>query len=306
MHERVHRALKCTVRVATVRYYPADVTDARADSKCVECGADVSDRFCSRCGESTARHDYTLAHAAEELVETLVHVDGRVLSTFRALVARPGVLPAQFLAGRRRAQIGPVQLFLVCNLIYFLIQPFSAAAPFTSTLHMQTTERPWSAMARTMTTRRIENRDLSPDDYARRFDETSHLQGKTLLIIMVPIFALGAWALYGRTRPFYGEHLIFAFYTYAFLLIWMGVGTLALRLPIATMVAHHWPDALIEATIDVCIVTPFAFYLFLAARRTYGESTLRTLVKAAALTGWSFAVITIYRFILFFTTYYAA
>jgi hypothetical protein len=43
----------------------------------------------------------------------------------------------------------------------------------------------------------------------------------------------------------------------------------------------------------------------MATRRTYNEPTLRALIKAVALTGWAVAVITIYRFILFFTTLYA-
>jgi hypothetical protein len=274
--------------------------------RCVECGADVSGRFCSRCGEATDHHDYSLKHAAEEMIETVAHVDGRVFSTFHALIASPGLLAANFLAGRRRSQMGPVQLFFVCNVIYFLMQPFSAAAPFTSTLAMQTTQRPWSAMARGMVAARIQARHLSPEEYAGRFNETAHLQGKTLVIVMVPMFALGAWALFGRSRRFYAEHMVFAFYTYAFLLIWMGVSTLAVRWPIVGMVRHHWPDDLIETLLSIYIAVPFAIYLFVAARRTYSEPRPRTLIKTAALTAWAVAVLTIYRFILFFTTLYSA
>ena len=153
---------------------------------------------------------------------------------------------------------------------------------------------------------RSQSRRVSPEEYERRFDETAHLQGKTLVIIMVPLFALGALTLFGRTRRFYAEHLVFAFYTYAFLLIWMGVGTLAVRWPVVAMVRQHWPDDLIEALITTFIVVPFAIYLFLAARRTYGESSLRTFLKSVALTAWSMGVLTIYRFILFFTTLHAA
>lgn len=279
--------------------------EAATGSRCVECGATVSGRFCSQCGGAATHHDYSLRHAAEEMVETLTHLDGRVFSTFRALIARPGLLSANFLLGRRRTQMGPVQLFFVCNVIYFLIQPFSAAAPFTSTLHMQTTQRSWSGLARRMAAARIESRHLPREEYARRFDETAHLQGKTLVIIMVPMFALGAWALFGRTRRFYAEHLVFGFYTYAFLLIWMGVSTLAVRWPIVSMVTHKWPDDLIESLISIYVVVPFAIYLFMAARRTYAEPSRRTLIKTAALTAWAVAVLSVYRFILFFTTLYA-
>jgi hypothetical protein len=275
-------------------------------SQCVECGAVVSGRFCSNCGEAATHHDYSLGHAAEELVETLFHLDGRVFSTFRSLIAKPGELATNFLAGRRRSQMGPVQLFVVCNLIYFLMQPFTKAEPFTSTLLMQTRLRPWSAMASHLVAGKIQAQHVTRDEYERRFNETAHLQGKTLVIIMVPMFALGAWVFFGRTRRFYAEHVVFAFYTYAFMLLWMGASTLAVRWPIVFAVAHKWPDNLIDTLVNTFVALPFAIYLFLAARRVYQESTARTLIKSVALTGWAVTVLTIYRFILFFTTFYAA
>jgi len=276
-----------------------------SESRCIECGAALTGPFCSQCGEAARHHDYSLRHAAEEIVETLFHVDGRVLSTFRALIGAPGQLASNFLAGRRRQQMGPVQLFLVCNLLYFLIQPFTIAAPFTSTLGMQTTARPWSAMARRLADARIAQRHLTPDAYVDRFNETAHLQGKTLVVLMVPIFAVGAWALFGRTRRFYAEHLVFAFYLYAFMILWMGVSTLVARWPLIMALQHGQGD-LADNALSIFVAVPFAVYLFFAALRTYGESVPRTLLKAAALTGWALAVLTIYRFILFFTTFLAA
>jgi hypothetical protein len=283
-----------------------DTGVAALRSRCVECGAEVSGRFCSQCGEAATRHDYSLAHAAEELSETLFHVDGRMFSTFRALLASPGLLVTNFLDGRRRSQVGPVQLFLICNVIYFLLQPFSMAAPFTSTLEMQTTERLWSPIATRMAAERIRRLRVSREEYARRFDETAHLQGKTLVTIMVPIFALGPWALFWRKRRFYAEHLVFAFYTYAFLLLWMGVGSVIVKRPFINALDNGWPGDLMDKLFSIYIVTPFVIYLFLAARRTYAEPTLRVLIKTAALTGWAVAVLSIYRVILFFTTLYAA
>src|SRR5690349_11156930 len=114
-----------------------------ATSRCVACGAEPSGLYCSNCGEKAGRHDYSLKHLAEEALEAIGHVDGRIISTFRSLLIHPGIPTINFLDGRRKSQMGPVQLFVVCNLIYFLIQPFTIFAPFTSTLRIQTEERPW-------------------------------------------------------------------------------------------------------------------------------------------------------------------
>jgi hypothetical protein len=43
-------------------------------------------------------------------------------------------------------------------------------------------------------------------EYARAFDGTAHLRGKSLVILMVPLFAFGACALYGRRRRLDAEH----------------------------------------------------------------------------------------------------
>ncbi|MEO8481704.1 MAG: hypothetical protein ABI634_05800 [Acidobacteriota bacterium] len=197
-----------------------------------------------------------------------------------------------------------MQLFLICNVLYFLMQPWSAAAPFTSTLSMQTTMRSWSALASRMVARTIDARHVAPEEYARRFDETAHLQGKTLVIIMVPIFALGVRALY-RRKGFYAEHLVFAFYTYAFMLLWMGVSTIIMKQPIISAIDHGWSGNLIENLVSTFIAAPFALYLLAAVRRVYAESRAVTLFKTALLSAWAVGVLTIYRFILFFTTFYA-
>jgi hypothetical protein len=97
----------------------------RMSSRCVACGADLSGQYCAACGEAAAHHDPSLKHFAEEALETLAHVDGRVFASFRSLIIEPGLLAANFLAGRRKSQMGPVQLFVVCNVIYFLLQPLT-------------------------------------------------------------------------------------------------------------------------------------------------------------------------------------
>ena len=109
---------------------------------CVGCGAAVTGRYCADCGEHTEPHDYSMKHFVEELVETTVHVDGRVFASFRSLLTRPGELTSQFLSGRRKNQMGPVQMFVVCNVLYFLFLPLALQVPFTSTLRMHADREP--------------------------------------------------------------------------------------------------------------------------------------------------------------------
>ena len=122
--------------------------------------------------------------------------------------------------------------------------------------------------------------------------------------LCIVLFAFGAWALYGRGRRFYAEHLVFAFYIFAFVMLWMGIITLALTKPVLFGLRHGWSGSVIEMTASTVISLPFVIYLFAAGRRTYAESRWRTAFKTLLLSGWAVAVLTAYRFVLF-TSFYA-
>jgi hypothetical protein len=96
-----------------------------SQANCVGCGAAVTGRYCAACGEHAELHDYSMKHFVEEVLETTAHVDGRVFGSFRSLLTQPGQLAADFLAGRRKTQMGPVQMFVVCNVLYFLFLPLA-------------------------------------------------------------------------------------------------------------------------------------------------------------------------------------
>lgn len=74
-------------------------------------------------------HDLTFRHLLEQLLESLVHFDGRLLRTVRVLVAQPGRLTVDFLRGCRRPYVAPFHLFLVANLVFLVIQVFSGLNP---------------------------------------------------------------------------------------------------------------------------------------------------------------------------------
>jgi hypothetical protein len=230
-----------------------------------------------------------MKHFVEEVLETTAHVDGRVFASFRSLLTRPGQLAADFLAGRRKTQMGPVQMFVVCNVLYFLFLPLALQMPFTSTLRMQTENRPWRVMAKRMVDARVADRHEEIEDYAAHFDETAHLQGHSLVMLLVPLFAIGVWTLHPRARRYYGEHLVFSFYAMAFLLLWMT----AVTVPISQIyrfgvIADWWQQngSLLELALDTPIALGFIAYLATASRRAYADNWRAAIPKAMLLIGW--------------------
>ncbi len=278
-----------------------------SQANCVGCGAAVTGRYCADCGEHTEPHDYSMTHFVAEVLETTAHVDGRVFASFRSLLTRPGQLATDFLAGRRKTLMGPVQMFVVCNVIYFLFLPLALQMPFTSTLRMQTENRPWRVMAKRMVDAKVVDRHEDIASYATHFDETAHLQGHSLVMLMVPLFAIGVWVLHPRARRYYGEHLVFSFYAMGFLLLWMTVVTVPISQIYRLGVFAEWwrqNGSLLEVALDLPIALGFIAYLVTASGRVYAGSRTAAIAKAVLLIGWLVVCLTIYRFILFFTTFY--
>jgi len=85
-------------------------------------------RYCSACGEDGRVRDYSIGRYLADLLTTWTDLDGRPLRTFRAFVTSPGLLTAEFLAGRRVGYVGPIRVFLLCNVLLFLLTSWSAYA----------------------------------------------------------------------------------------------------------------------------------------------------------------------------------
>ena len=98
-----------------------------------------------------------------------------------------------------------------------------------------------------------------------------------ITLALLPVFALGLRALYWRKDAFYFAHLMFSLHYHTFLLMfwtaYVGIGNVALRVPFASLA---------EFALKSSLLLP-PLYLFVALRRTYGESRSCTLAKMLML-----------------------
>src|SRR5687768_16563949 len=89
---------------------------------CSSCAAPLSGRFCAQCGERRIEPgEQTMRHFLRDSLADLASLDGKLLRTLRALIVRPGELTREFMDGRRVLYLRPLQLFLLANLIYFVV-----------------------------------------------------------------------------------------------------------------------------------------------------------------------------------------
>jgi len=96
---------------------------------CANCATPLAGGFCHECGQSAHSVLKPVHHMTEEAVETLLHIDSRILHTLPLLFLKPGFLTLEYFAGRRVRYIAPFRLmFVLCLLSFFVLHLATSAA----------------------------------------------------------------------------------------------------------------------------------------------------------------------------------
>jgi len=274
----------------------ADVVDA-VDRVCPTCGAPLPRKFCADCGEKRiTAHDYSLVHFGEALVENLTHFDVRSFRALWYLVAKPGRLTRDYLDGRRRRYIGPIQLFVILNVVFAL----TGGNTFRTPLSVQEHDWPAAALKRGMVAQAIEKSGVTREEFTRQFDQNAGVQAKTWIFSMIPAFAICMAALYGFRRYFF-EHLVFSthFYT-VFLVTIVVVGFLFWQT--LKLAGIHLTGQGFDEKVSLTIVGVLIVHTYFALRRAYEDRPIAAMLRAIAAGALVTPVLFGYRFLLFFVT----
>jgi len=80
---------------------------------CLNCDADVTDSYCSVCGQRARTTRTTLPRLLRDFGDHLLSFDSHALRTLRALFTRPGTFIRAFLLGRRVGYARPLPYYLL-------------------------------------------------------------------------------------------------------------------------------------------------------------------------------------------------
>jgi thiamine biosynthesis protein ThiS len=276
---------------------------------CPSCSVLSDAKFCSNCGEKRPNHrDLAVTHLLSHAGETLFHWDSRLWRTFRVLFRRPGLLSCEYVAGKRKPYVHPFQVFFIANVLYFLLFPVIGWSGLKTPLNVYESMMDYSAWATRMATQRAAVKGMSMAQFGDRFDHVLELQAKSMVLVMVPMFAVALFAVEWRKGRYFGEHVTFSLH---FIAVWLLLFMIAIpalvgrtgwwlrHLGVAVTVSgeNHLIGWLGGALL--------AGYLFLALRRFYDDRPVPALLKAALLALISGQILELYRLILFVTTLYS-
>jgi hypothetical protein len=276
---------------------------------CPSCTASNAGKFCGSCGEKKPdRHDLSLGHLLSHAGETLFHWDSKLLATFRTLLLRPGQLSEAYIQGCRKPYVHPFQVFFIANVLYFLLFPVLGWTGLKTPLNVHETMLPYSSWAARKVQARAAAKGISHEELAHRFDHIMDVQSRSMVLLMVPLFAFVLFVAEFYRRRFLAEHLVFALH---FMAVWLLFQMILL--PIVTslgarfFIAHgirisaRGLDRFTFETGGILLAT----YLFFGLRRFYRDSLRAAVIKAPLLAYASLYVLAVYRFLLFLTVLYS-
>ncbi|MCH8961932.1 MAG: DUF3667 domain-containing protein [Bacteroidetes bacterium] len=290
---------------------PPDETK-QASLRCPTCGATAIGTYCHQCGEKVGRgNDPSLWHFVREAAAALTNTDNKLFRSFRALVLKPGRLTTAYMAGRRVPYLPPFRLFLVANVLFFLTVSITGQGPFTTRLrtHIESGNFFHRARAERMVTSHLETTGTSFEVYEEVFNRRVNTLSKTLVLVMIPLFALLMKGVFiRRRRAYFVKHLVFSFHFYAYLMLLVVFFGWMLALLVEALKAVFGPGWYLwfrsDSGISLLLFFMIVGYLFFALRRAFDQKIVFALATAFLLSVGMYYVLLLYRALLFFITFY--
>ncbi len=267
------------------------------DERCPNCAGLLHGLYCSDCGQRRPQpDDYSTSCFLVDALSDLFSINGKTFRTARQLLFHPGRLTLDHFQGRRIQYLKPLQIFLIVNVLFVLFAIRNGMFDPKLDEYLNFSPPP-QEFTRQLVTQRIAQKAISFEAYATAFDHNEDLLRKSLIVLLVPLFALVLWALSHRGRRYYAEHLVFSIHFFSF--FWLF--TTLTGWPIGFLVdrAGVFSDFVLEPLIGIATV----LYLYLMLRTVYAQGRLITLVKACIGVAAVMVLLDFYRVLLFFGTY---
>lgn len=93
----------------------------RTEKNCLNCGITVAGRYCQACGQENIVAKQSAWGLVTHFVYDIFHFDGKFFGTLKRLLFRPGLVPREYVAGRRTTYLDPIRMYLFTSALFFLL-----------------------------------------------------------------------------------------------------------------------------------------------------------------------------------------
>ena len=262
---------------------------------CQDCGSELNGEYCSSCGQRDVDLKVPFKDLLKELGEELLSFDHRFLHSLKPFLFKPGALTLEYIAGRRTRHISPFKLYFFMSFIFF----------FTSALLRDQQEEPHVKkdvnVDSLMTVNGVDTLMLGAQKGGSKFNltvsrDSSRIEKRfghrfaaglqklkadpeafttslrehapQVIFFLLPIFALLLQLVYLRSKVYYFQHIVFAFFFHSYMFFILFLVELL-----------SWSGSGVVSDNAFLIYLAIPAHLFLGMRRVYKQSRIITSIK---------------------------
>lgn len=264
-----------------------------ASNPCLNCGTNIQLEYCPECGQREIDPDPTLREFLRELAEEFLHWDGKLATTFRMLVTKPGALTQEYLAGRRVRYISPLRVYLTCSVLYFFLSALaperqlriSTTTTVTAADGIVTTRPADSAEVRRALDSLGTSGNVLQRSWGAQFGKAMRDRRQlsqdvlsaipTAMFVLLPTFAALFALAFRDRRHKYPQHLAFALHVHAVLFLGMMV----------MLLGRFSSTEILRTSLNLVVGGMLGAHLLVATNRVYGGGNSGTLARLLVVFG---------------------
>ena len=270
---------------------------------CINCNTQLHGAYCHECGQKKITpNDKKISHFFSEFISSLFVADGKIVRTFKELLLRPGSLSRTYIEGNTKKFLSPLKLFFFANLIYFL---FPFLNTFNTDLNSQITQQAYSPFVKEVIQKHLKEKHISYEEFSSKFKNKSNSYGKLLLIVLVVLQASFLKLLFLRNKKFhYADFLTASAYFTSFYILVLLVLFPGLIFLLENYFSGNIAIILNNNIFSLLTITVIIFYLTVFIKRAFRARLGMSIIKAILLAFFIIPSFIIYRFILFWLTFW--
>ncbi len=271
-------------------------------SQCKSCGEELQGPYCHACGQKRLeKTDKSIRHIFGEVIHSFLFVENKFYRSLKLLLSKPAEMPRAYIGGATNKYLKPVQFFFIANLVYFIYPVF---ATFNTSFNTQLNGLPHSSITKPQVISYLQEKEIDFEEYQDLYNRSSTQISKTIVILIVPMFALVFQLLNLRQKQLYfADHLTMSFYLLTFFLLFMvQLIPAVIMLFYKQLLGFEFGEFEVEVVYSSIMSLSIVWYVYMIFKGVTGQKRIYIFLKALLVAACLFPIIQLYRLLLLLVT----